>query len=92
MNSVGPPPDATSKRQPGLIAGIGSIVAGVIGFGIPVLGMVASCAGIWLGIIGFRRGRATKCATTTTCGIIGIALSVLGIVFWVYAILFESYR
>ena len=85
-------PDTATRPVPGLIAGIGSIVAGVIGFSIPVLGMAVSCAGIWLGIKAIRNGRAARYSTSTTCGIIGASISVLGIVYWVCAVLFESYR
>jgi hypothetical protein len=74
------------------MAGIGSIVAGVIGFCIPVLGTVVACVGIWLGIKAIRNGRAAHYATSITCGAIGACISVLGIVFWICAILFESYR
>ena len=87
-----PDPDGVTRPAPGLIAGIGSIVAGVIGFAIPVLGMAVSCAGIWLGIKAIRNGRAARYSTSTTCGIIGASISVLGIVYWVCAVLFESYR
>jgi hypothetical protein len=85
-------PDSPMTPAPGLIAGIGAIVAGVIGFCIPVLGMAVSCVGIWLGIKAIRDGRAARYPTSTTCGFIGAAISVLGIVFWVCAFLFESYR
>jgi len=87
-----PEPHDRVTPAPGLIAGIGSIVAGVIGFSIPVLGMVVSCVGIWLGIRAMRAGRAARYSTSTTCGIIGTGVSVVGIAFWVCAILFESYR
>jgi hypothetical protein len=86
------PPPAGPNPQPGLIAGICSIVAGVIGFSIPVLGMLVACAGIWLGAMGIRQSRTMKYTPGMTCGIIGISLSALGIVYWVCAILFESYR
>lgn len=84
--------EAVQTPAPGLIAGIGSIVTAVIGFGVPVLGMVASCVGIWLGITAVRRGRSTRYNPSVTCGVIGISLAVLGIVFWVCVVLFESYR
>ena len=87
-----PDPDGVTRPASGLIAGIGSIVAGVIGFAIPVLGMAVSCAGIWLGIKAIRNGRAARYSTSTTCGIVGASISVLGIVYWVCAVLFESYR
>ena len=77
---------------PGLIAGICSIVAGVIGFSIPVVGMVASCVGIWLGVKGIRQGRVANYRPSIICGISGLSISGLGIVFWVCVILFESYR
>jgi hypothetical protein len=80
------------RQQPGLVASLCSIAAGLVGFGVPVLGMIASCAGIWLGIRGFRQGRAARYTPGMTCGIAGIAVSVLGIVYWVCAILFESYH
>jgi protein-S-isoprenylcysteine O-methyltransferase Ste14 len=85
-------PAAVQNQQPGLAVGVCSIVAGVVGFSIPVLGMIASCAGIWLGVRGFRQGRAGNYAPSIVCAIIGISLSGLGIVFWVTAVLFESYR
>ena len=87
-----PDPDGVTRPAPGLIAGIGSIVAGVIGFAIPVLGMAVSCVGIWLGIKAIRNGRAVRYTTSTSCGVIGASISVLGIVYWVCAVLFESYR
>ena len=79
-------------KQPGFVASLCSIAAGLIGFGVPVLGMIASCAGIGLGIWGFRQGRSAHYAPGSICGIVGVAVSVLGIVFWVCAILFESYH
>ncbi len=85
-------PDSVTRPAPGLIAGIGAIVAGVIGFAIPVLGMAVSCVGIWLGIRAIRTGRAAHYSTSTICGIVGASISVLGIVYWVCAVLFESYR
>lgn len=75
-----------------MIAGIGSIVAGVIGFSIPVAGIVVSCVGIWLGIKGIRQGRAENYRPSIMCGISGLGIAGLGIVFWACAILFESYR
>ena len=78
--------------RPGLTAGLGSIVAGVIGFCVPVVGMIASCAGIYLGVKAIRRGRASRDRTNLACGVTGTTLSGLGIVFWVIVILFESYR
>jgi hypothetical protein len=91
-NSAVATPEPAQTAQPGLIVGICSIAAGVIGFSIPVLGMVVSCAGIWLGIKGFRQGRASNLTSSTVCGVIGASLSGLGIVFWISAVLFESYR
>jgi hypothetical protein len=64
----------------------------VVGFGVPVLGMIASCVGIWLGIVGFRQGRATNYSPSIICGIIGISFGGLSIVYWMSVILFESYR
>ncbi len=87
-----PADEAGQTPAPGLIAGIGSIVAALIGFGVPVLGVVASCVGIWLGITAVRRGRSTRYNPSVTCGVIGISLAVLGIVYWVCVVLFESYR
>jgi hypothetical protein len=80
------------KQQPGFVVSLCSIAAGLIGFGVPVIGMIASCAGIGLGIWGFRQGRSAHDAPGSICGIVGVAVSVLGIVFWVCAILFESYH
>jgi hypothetical protein len=80
------------NQQPGMFASIGSIVAGVIGFSLPVVGMAASCIGIWFGVVGIWRGRAAKYRPSVVCGIVGIVVDGLGIVFWVCVILFESYR
>jgi uncharacterized membrane protein HdeD (DUF308 family) len=80
------------NEQPGLIAGVCSIVAGVTGFSVPVVGMIASCVGIWLGVSGFRRGRSASYRPSIICGIIGALVSILGIAYWVSAVLFESYR
>jgi hypothetical protein len=91
-NSAVTNPAAAQNQQPGLAVGVCSIVAGVVGFSIPVLGMIASCVGIWLGVRGFQQGRAGNYTPGTTCAIIGLFLSGLGIVFWVIVILFESYR
>ena len=78
--------------QPGLVIGLCSIAAGLVGFCVPILGMLASCAGIGLGVWGVRQGRAARYTPGIICGIVGIALSVLGIVFWVCVVLFESYH
>jgi hypothetical protein len=83
---------AVQNQQPGLVVGLLSIAAGLIGFGVPVLGMIASCAGIWLGVRGFRQSRPTHYTPGIVCGLIGVSVSILGIVFWVCAILFESYH
>jgi hypothetical protein len=91
-NSAVTDPAPAVNQQPGLAAGVCSIVAGVVGFSIPVLGMIASCIGIWLGVRGFQQGRAGNYAPGVICAIIGIFLSGLSIVFWVSAILFESYH
>jgi hypothetical protein len=90
--NVPPIPAVGQQAKHGLHAALGSIAAGVVGFCVPVLGMAASCAGIWLGMIAVRRGRAANDRANLVCGIIGTALSALGIVFWVMAVLFESYR
>ena len=82
----------TLPKQPGFVVSLCSIAVGLIGFGVPVLGMLASCAGIGLGIWGFRQGRAAHYTPSIACGIIGTSISVLSIVFWVCAILFESYH
>ena len=80
------------KQQPGLVISLCSIAAGLIGFGVPVLGMLASCAGIGLGIWGFRRGRAAHYPRSVACGIAGISVSILSFVFWTYVLLSSSYR
>ena len=84
------PDAAVQKPLPGLIAGIGSIICGMFGFGVPVLGMVAACIGIWLGIRAIQQGRVGGYMTSVVCGAIGITVSALSIVFWVCAVLFES--
>jgi hypothetical protein len=86
------PPEAIQNPQPGLVIGLCSITAGMVGFGVPVIGMIASLAGIGLGVWAFRQGRAAGYRPASTCGLVGIAVSVLGIVFWVCVVLFESYR
>jgi hypothetical protein len=86
------PPPVARNQQPGMFASIGSIVAGVIGFSLPVVGMAASCIGIWFGVQGIRQGRAAKYRPSIICGMIGISVDGLGIVFWVCAVLFESYH
>lgn|SRR5271154_7199120 len=91
-NSTGTNPVAVQNQQPGLIVSVCSIVAGVVGFGVPILGMIASCIGIWLGVKGVRQGRAANYTPSTICGVIGISVAGLSIVYWVSAVLFESYR
>jgi hypothetical protein len=91
-HDVVPPTEAVQKPLPGLIAGIGSIIGGVFGFAVPVLGVVAACIGIWLGIRAIQQGRMGGYTTSVVCGAIGIAVSALSIVFWVCAVLFESYH
>jgi hypothetical protein len=86
------PTGAIQKPLPGLISGIGSMICGVFGFGVPVVGMVAACIGIWLGIRAIRQGRMGDHMTSVVCGAIGITVSALSIVFWVCAVLFESYH
>ena len=85
-------PATVSPQQPGFVVSLCSIAAGLVGFGVPVLGLIASFAGIALGIRGFRQGRAAGYRPSAICGLIGMAASVLGIVFWVCVVLFESYR
>ena len=91
-NSAVTNPAAVQNQQPGLAVSVCSIVAGVVGFSIPILGMLASCVGIWLGVRGLRQGRARHYTRSIICAIVGIFLSGLSIVYWVSAILFESYR
>ena len=79
-------------QKPSLFFAIASIVAGVIGFAIPVAGMAVACVGIWFGIKAIRQGRTTHDKPGVTCGIVGLSLCLLSIVYWVCAILFESYR
>ena len=86
------PPEPAQTQQPGLIAGICSIVAGAVGFGVPILGMLASCVAIGLGIAAIRQGRRAKHRSSVVCGVVGTVLGPLGIVYWVCVILFESYR
>ena len=86
------PREAVQNPQPGLVVGLCSIAAGLIGFAVPVIGTIASLAGIGLGVWAFRQGHAARYAPSTICGLIGIAASVLGIVFWVCVVLFESYH
>jgi hypothetical protein len=80
------------QSQPGFVVSLCSIGAGLVGFGVPVLGMLASLAGIGLGIWGFRQGRAAHYSRSVVCSLIGIAVSALSIVFWVCVVLFESYH
>jgi hypothetical protein len=91
-NGTGTNPAAVQNRQPGLIVSVCSLVAGVVGFSVPILGMIASCVGIWLGVKGVRQGRAATHTASIICGVIGISVSGLSIVYWVSAVLFESYR
>jgi hypothetical protein len=86
------PPPVAQNQQTGMFASIGSIAAGVIGFSLPVVGMAASCIGIWFGVKGVRQGRAARYRPSIICGAAGIALDGLGIVFWLSAVLLESYR
>ncbi len=83
---------AAQQQQPGLVVSLCAIAVGLVGFGVPILGMIASCVGIGLGIWGFRQGRVGSYTTGIVCGLVGIAVSVLGIVFWVCVVLFESYH
>src|SRR5271170_5525183 len=92
LNAAVATPAAAQIQQPGLVVGLCSIAAGLIGFGVPVLGMIASCAGIWLGVRGFRQGRPMHYTPGIVCGLDGISVSILSMVFWVCAILFESYH
>lgn len=85
-------PAAISPQQPGLVIGLCSIAAGLIGFGVPVVGMIASLAGIGLGIWAFRQGRRARYRRGLICGLAGMVLSVLSIAFWVCVVLFESYH
>lgn len=92
---TGTPPAASvdaPSEQPGFVVSLCSIAAGLIGFGVPVLGMLASCAGIGLGIWGFRQGRAAHYPRSVVCGIAGISVSVLSFVFWPYVMLSSSYH
>lgn len=91
-NGIIPSAEAVQQLLPGLVAGVCSIVASIVGFSVPVVGMVASFAGIWLGVRAIRTGRAAGYRPSAICGGIGIIVSLLGIVFWVCVILFESYR
>jgi hypothetical protein len=75
-----------------MFASIGSIIAGVIGFSVPVVGMAASCIGIWFGVTGIRQGRTAKYRPSIILGIVGISVDGLSIIFWVCAVLFESYH
>lgn len=96
MSPEAPPAEtslsAAPNRQPGLIAGACAIFAGAVGFGIPILGMVASGVGIWLGIKAVRQGRRSNYTPSVACGAIGAALSALAIVFWVCVAVFESHH
>jgi hypothetical protein len=92
LDAAVPRPPSGPNPQPGLIFGVCSIAAGVVGFSVPVLGMVASCVGIWFGIKAMRQSRAADYRPSITCGRIGISLCVLGIIYWICAVLFESYR
>jgi len=87
-----PTPVVALKQQPGLVISLCSIAAGLMGFGVPVLGMLASCVGIGLGIWGFRQGRAAHYRRSIVCGIAGISVSVLSFVFWPYVMLSSSYH
>ena len=86
------PAGAVQKPLPGLISAIGAITCGVFAFGVPVMGMVAACIGIWLGIRAIRQGRVGGYMTSIVCGAVGITISTLSIVFWVCVVLFESYH
>jgi len=87
LDAANPPVPA-----PGVISGVLSIIAGGAGFGIPIVGMIGSLIGIWLGIMAIRRGRSSRYSPATICGVIGLTLSVLSIAYWVSAVLFESYH
>ena len=87
-----PGPPSGPNPQPGLILGVCSIAAGVVGFSVPVLGMVASCFGIWFGIKAIQQSRVAGYRPSITCGRIGLSLGVLGIIYWICVVLFESDR
>jgi hypothetical protein len=79
-------------NQPGFLISLCSIAAGLVGFGMPVVGMLVSCVGVGLGIWALRRGRAAHYRRSVVCGIVGISLSVLSFVFWPYVIVTSSYH
>ena len=85
-------PEAAPKQQPGLVVGLCSIGAGLVGFSVPVLGMLVSLGGIGLGIWGFRQGRAAHYRRSIVCGITGISVSIVSFVFWPYVMLSSSYH
>jgi hypothetical protein len=85
-------PVAAVKYQPGLVVSLCSIATGLVGFGVPVVGMLASLAGIGLGIWGFRLGRAARYPRSIVCSVTGISISVLSFVFWPYVMLSSSYH
>jgi hypothetical protein len=83
---------AAQNKQPGLILSLCSIAAGLVGFGVPITGMLASFVGIGLGVWAFRQGRLAHYTPSAVSGIAGILVSVLSIVYWVCVVLFESYH
>ena len=91
-DAAAPPAPNDPPPRPGLFFAIASIVAGVIGFAIPVVGMAVACIGIWFGIKAIRQARASSDKPGLTCGIVGLSLCLLSIVYWICAVLFESYR
>jgi hypothetical protein len=86
------PASTALPNQPGFVVGLCSIAAGLVGFGMPVVGMLVSCIGIGLGIWAFRKGRAAHYRRSIVCGIAGIVLSVLSFVFWPYVMVASSYH
>ena len=82
------PGSIQQNLQPGLIGAVCSIVAGVLGFIIPVLGIIGSGVGLWLGIKALKIGQMSKYNPTTICGVIGIAIAGLAIFYWILSIVF----
>jgi hypothetical protein len=83
------PTSIALPNQPGFVICLCSIAVGLAGFSFPLL---PSCVGLGLGIWGFRKGCAAHYRRSIVCGIVGISVSVLTLLFWPYVMVMSSYH
>lgn len=76
-----------TQTTPGLVHGVAACVCAVLGFFIPVLGVIRAVVGLVLGIKAFGIGKENGNDTVNILGLIGAILSGISVIVSIFAMM-----